>query len=135
VPALGQQVQVQWPERGPEPVRILGLHHGAIRIGRLQTVIRNIRPVQRPGEQPRRVHAAHPDPPSAGQDDHACRAGTPPADHHALAALAVPLRVRTQQVVRIVMMASDQAFKICLIGHQAGFKWRAHADPCSRTPV
>ena len=31
----------------------------------------------------------------------------PPADHHAFAALAVPLRVGTKQVVRVVMLATD----------------------------
>ena len=123
VPALGQQVQVQRPERRPEPVRIIGLRHGAVQIGRLQAVVRDIRPRQRPGEQPRRVHAVHPDPLSAGQDDHAGRVGTPPADHHTVAALAVPLRMRTQQVVRIVMPAGDQALGVRALGHQAEVNW------------
>ena len=121
VPALGQQVQVQRPERRPEPVRIIDRHHGAIGIGRLQTVVRDIRPLQRPGEQPRRVHAAHLDPLLACQDDHAGRVRAPPADHHPVAAIAVPLRMSTQQVVRIVMLASDQTLNVRAIGHQAEF--------------
>jgi len=129
VPALGQQVQIQPPEGGPEPERVIGLRHRAVRISRLQAVVRDIGPVQRPGEQPRGVHPVHPDPPSGGQDDHACRAGTPPADHHPVAALAVPPRMRTQQAVRIVMLPSDQALDIRAVGHQAEVSQRAHADP------
>ena len=119
MPTLGQQVQVQRPERRPEPVRIIDLHHGAVRIRRLQTVVRDIRPLQRPGEHPRRVHAAHLDPLLADEDDHAGRVGTPPPDHYTVAALTVPLRMRTQQVVRIVMMASDQAPDLRAVGHYA----------------
>jgi hypothetical protein len=114
VPALGQKVQVQRPERRPEPERIIGLHHGAIRIGRLQTVVRDIRPLHRPGEQPRRVHVVHPDPLPAGQDDHAGSVGPPPADHH-----MVPPRMRTQHMVRIVMLARDQALDIRALDHYA----------------
>ena len=36
-----------------------------------------------------------------------------------VAALAVPLRVRTQQVVRIVMLASHQALNVRAIRRQA----------------
>jgi hypothetical protein len=72
-----------------------------------------------PGEQPRRVHAVHPDTLSAGKDDHADSAGTPPADHYIVVVLAVPLRMRTQQMVRIVMLARDQALDIRALGHHA----------------
>ena len=119
MPAFGQQMQVQRPERRPEPVWIIGLHHGAVRIGRLQAVVRDIRTLYRPGEQPPRVHAVHPDPLFAGEDDHADRLGTPPADHYTVAALAVPFRMRTQQVVRIVMLAGDQALDVRALGHYA----------------
>jgi hypothetical protein len=61
----------------------------------------------------------HPDPLSAGEDDHADSAGTPPADHHIAVVLAVPFRVRTQQMVRIVMLASNQALDIRALGHHA----------------
>jgi hypothetical protein len=64
------------------------------------------------------MHAAHLDPLLAGEDDHAGRVGTPPADHHMVVALAVPFRMRTQQVVRIVMLASDQALDVRV---KAGF--------------
>ena len=47
-------------------------------------------------------------------------------------ALAVPFRMRTQQVVRIVMLASNQALKVRVIDHQAQVNRSAHADP-SRT--
>ena len=118
VTAFGQQVQVQRPERRPEPERIIDRRHAAVRIGRLQAVVRDIRPLQRPGEQPRGVHAVHLDPLRACNDDHAGRVRTPPADDHPVAALAVPLRMRTQQVVRIVMLPSDQALNVPAIRHQ-----------------
>ena len=37
-----------------------------------------------------------------------------------VAALAVPDRVSAQQMVRIVMLASNQALKVRVIGHDAG---------------
>ena len=65
------------------------------------------------------MHAVHQDPLPAGQDDHPGRVGTPPAYHHTVAALAVPFRMRTQQVVRIVMPASNQALGARAVGHYA----------------
>jgi hypothetical protein len=65
------------------------------------------------------VHAVHLDPLLAGEDDHPGRVGTPPAYHHMVVALAVPFRMRTQQVVRIVMLASNQALDARALGHYA----------------
>ena len=75
-------------------------------------------PSSAPANSPAGMHAAHLDPLPAGHDDHAGRVRAPPADHHTVVAIAVPLRVRAQQVVRIVMLASDQALNVRAIGHQ-----------------
>jgi hypothetical protein len=65
------------------------------------------------------MHAAHLDPLLPGEDDHIDRTGTPPPDHHPVAAVTVPLRVSAQQAVRIVVLTSDQTLKVCPIYHQA----------------
>jgi hypothetical protein len=58
------------------------------------------------------VHAAHLDPLAAGQNHHPGRVRAPPADHHALASIAIPFRVSTQDVVRIVMLPRDQSLQV-----------------------
>ena len=65
------------------------------------------------------MHAAHLDSLLAGEDDHADRIGTPPADHHTVTALTIPLRVSAQQVMRIVMHTSDQLLQVRTLHHQA----------------
>ena len=122
VPALGQQMQVKLPERGPMPVGIIGHHHDTLWIGRFQPVGRDPRALHHPGEHPGGMHAAHLDPLPTGQDDHAERAGTPAADHHASPALTIAFRVSAQQAVRIVMQAGDQTLEVCAVHHMAGMK-------------
>jgi hypothetical protein len=116
---LGQQVKVELPERGPIPVGIIDHHHDTIWISRLQPIGTDPRPLHHPGEHPSRMHAAHLDPLLAREDDHTDRTGTPPSDHHPVAAVTVPLRVSAQQAVRIVVLASDQTVKVRAIPHQA----------------
>jgi hypothetical protein len=65
------------------------------------------------------VHAVHPDPLPASKDDHADGVGTPPADHYMYLAPAVPFRMRTQHVVRIVMLARDQALDVRALRYHA----------------
>ena len=78
MPALGQQVKVKLPERGPIPVGIIDHHHNTIWISRLQPIGGDARPLHHPGEHPSRMHAAHLDPLPPGQNDHAGRTGTRP---------------------------------------------------------
>ena len=78
------------------------------------------------------MHAAHLDPLLAGQDDHADRVRTPPADHHTVAALPVPLRMSAQHMMRIVVLAIDQALDVRAISHHAEFNRQAHAAPSER---
>ncbi len=122
VPALGQQVQVKLPERGPMPVGIIDHHHGTLWIGHLQPVGRDLPPLHHPGEHPSRMHAVHLDPLLTGQDDHADRARTPPADHHATRALTIRCRVSAQQAVRIVVQTSDKTLEVRAVHHMAGMK-------------
>ena len=112
VPPLGQQVQIERPERGPEPVRIIDGDHGAVGIGRLQQVFRDDRPIQHSRKYPGRVHAAHLEPLVADQHGHAGGVGAPPADHHVAAAAGIPHQVSAQRVVRIVVLSSDQATQV-----------------------
>ena len=118
MPALGQQVQVKLPECRPIPVGIIDHGHGTIWISRLQPVIRGRRPLHHPGEQPCGMHASHFDPLLTGEEDHADRVGTPPADHHTVTALTIKRRVSAQQAVRIVVQASDHALKISAVYHR-----------------
>ena len=119
VPALGQQMQVKLPERGPIPVGIIDHHHDTIWISRLQPVVRDPRPLHHPGEHPRRVHGAHVDPPLTGEEDHADRVRTPPADHHAITALTVLRRVSAKQAMRIMVQASDQQLEVRTVHRMA----------------
>ena len=93
---------------------------GLARVVRLQPVVRDIRPVERPGKHPGGVHAVHLDPLSAGKDDHADRVRTPAADHHLVAAIGAARPMRAQDVVRIVVLARDKAIQI-QIGTENGF--------------
>jgi hypothetical protein len=69
------------------------------------------------------VQAAHLDPLVTAEEDHADRARTPPADHHTVAALPVLCRVSAQQMVRIVVLTSDQALEARAVRHLAGINW------------
>jgi hypothetical protein len=66
------------------------------------------------------VQVSHLDPLFTGEEDHADRARTPPADHQTVAALTVLCRVRAQQLVRIVVLTSDQALEVRAVHHMAG---------------
>jgi hypothetical protein len=66
------------------------------------------------------VHAVHLDPLSASKDDHAGRVRTPAADHHLVAAIGAAHRMSAQDVVRIVVLARDQAIQV-QIGTENGF--------------
>ena len=106
VPALGQQVKVELPERGPVPVRIIGRRHDTVWIGRLQPVVRDRPDPPAPRRTPQRrctrlISIRW----LTGEDDHADRVGPPPADHHTVAALTVLCRVSAQQMVRIMVLA------------------------------
>ena len=120
MPALGQQVQVKLTERRPKAVGIVDHDDATIRIRRLQPVIRGSRPLHHPGEQPCGMHASHVDPSLTGEEDHADRARTPPADHHTATALTIKRRVSAQQAVRIVVQASDQALEIRVVYQLGG---------------
>ena len=122
VPRLGQQMQVKLPERRPVPVRIIGYHHDTLWIGHLQPIGRDPHALHHPGEHAGRMLAVHLDPLLTGQDDHADRARTPPADHHASTAPTIACRVSAQHAVRIVMQASDQTLEVRAVHHMAGMK-------------
>ena len=66
------------------------------------------------------MHASHFDPSLTGEEDHADRVRTPPADHHTATALTIKRRVSAQEAVRIVVQASDQALEIRTVYHLAG---------------
>ena len=112
VPALTHQIKVELAQRGPIPVGIVQDDHHPVGVGRFQAVVRDARTVHHPGEHPGGVHAAHLDPLPTGQNHHPGRVRAPPADHHALASIAIPFRVSTQDVVRIVMLPRDQSLQV-----------------------
>ena len=82
------------------------------RVVRLQPVVRDLRPVKHPGEHPGWMYALHLDPLSAGENDHADRVRTPAADHHLVAAIGAADRMSAQDVVRIVVLARDEAIQV-----------------------
>jgi hypothetical protein len=65
------------------------------------------------------VHSAHLDPLPTGQDDHPGRVRAPPADDHALASVAIPFRVRPQDMVRIVVLPRDHPIQVRAVPDKA----------------
>jgi hypothetical protein len=65
------------------------------------------------------VHAAHLDPLPTRQNHHPGRVRAPPADHHALASIAIPFRVRPQDMVRIVVLPRDHPIQVRAVPDKA----------------
>jgi hypothetical protein len=64
------------------------------------------------------MQAAHLDTPLIGEDYHTDRVRTPPADHHTVVAAAVPFRVSAQQMVRIMVLTSDETLQVRAVRRQ-----------------
>jgi hypothetical protein len=52
---------------------------------------------------------------ATGEDDHPGRVRAPPADDHALASVAIPLRVRPKNMVGIVVLPRDQPIQVRVV--------------------